>query len=142
MQPRAVALLGEVARELVDQQPAVGEDQDAGGAGGIDEAGRGDGLAGRGRVLEPVAAPGAGVVGGRIGLQLVDGRDVCDRHVEAGVVLGGRRRSRRRSRSIAVAVPVVVVLLVLLALATLAVGDQRGQLAGQRVHLVAAQRGA
>ena len=86
VQPRAVALLGEVARELVDQQPAVGEDQDAGGAGGIDEAGRGDGLARRGRVLEPVAAPGAGVVGGRIGLQLVDGRDVCDRHVEPGVV--------------------------------------------------------
>ena len=104
VQPRAVALLGEVARELVDQQPAVGEDQDAGGAGGIDEAGRGDGLAGRGRVLEPVAAPGAGVVGGRIGLQLVDGRDVCDRHVEPGVVLVvvavlvAVRRCRCRSR--------------------------------------------
>jgi len=69
VQPRAVALLGEVARELVDQQPAVGEDQDARGAGCIDEAGGGDGLAGRGRVLEPVAAPGAGVVGRRFCLQ-------------------------------------------------------------------------
>ena len=144
MQPRAVALLGEVARELVDQQPAVSEDQNAGGAGCIDEPGRGDGLAGRGRVLEPVAAPGAGVFRDRIGLQLVDGRDVCDRDIEAGVVLVvvPVLVAVAVAIPVPVAVRVVVLLLILLTVGTLAVGDQRGQLAGQRVHLVAAQRGA
>ena len=95
-------------------------------------------------MLEPVAAPGAGVVGVRIGLQLVDGRDVCDRHVEAGVVLVVVAVLVAVAIPVPVAVPVVVLLLILLALAlaTLTVGDQRGQLAGQRVHLVAAQRGA
>ena len=41
----------------------MGEDQDAAGAGGVDEPDRGDGLAGAGRVLEPEAARGAGVLG-------------------------------------------------------------------------------
>ena len=57
-----VALLLEVALELVDQETAMGEDQDAGDLGGIDEGSGGDGLAGGGRVLEAVAANGARVV--------------------------------------------------------------------------------
>ena len=41
----------------------MGEDQDAAGARSLHEAERGDGLAGAGRVLEPEAAGGAGVLG-------------------------------------------------------------------------------
>ena len=51
----AVALGRQVAAELVDEQPAVREDQDAELAGRLDEAGRGDRLARRGRVAEAVA---------------------------------------------------------------------------------------
>ena len=57
-----VALLLEVALELVDQETAMGEDQNAGDLGGIDKSSSGDGLAGRGRVFEAVAANGARVV--------------------------------------------------------------------------------
>ena len=59
-----VALLFEVALELVDQETAMGKDQNAGDLGGIDKGSSGDGLAGGGRVLEAVAANGAGVVDG------------------------------------------------------------------------------
>ena len=76
-QPLLVAAVGDLADELVDQVAAVGEDQDAAGARGLDEADRGDGLAGAGRVLEPEAALGAGVLG-RLGDRLLV------------VVLGGR----------------------------------------------------
>src|SRR4029077_12167159 len=62
-QPLLVAAIGDLADELVDQVASVGEDQDAAGAGGVDEADRGDGLAGAGRVLEPEAARGTGIVG-------------------------------------------------------------------------------
>ena len=58
-----VAAVGDLADELVDQVAAVGEDQDAAGARGLDEADGGDGLAGAGGVLEPEAAVGAGVLG-------------------------------------------------------------------------------
>ena len=51
----------------------MGEDQDAAGARGLDEAERGDGLAGAGGVLEPEAAGGAGVL---------------DRGVGGGLLLG------------------------------------------------------
>ena len=61
MQAAAVALLGQVAGELVDQQAAVREDEDAGGASGLDEAGGGDRLARGGRMLEPEPAAGAGI---------------------------------------------------------------------------------
>ena len=57
-----VAAVGDLADELVDQVAAVGEDQDAAGLGRLDEADRGDRLAGAGRVLEPEAAGGAGVL--------------------------------------------------------------------------------
>ena len=71
-----VAAVGDLADELVDQVAAVGEDQDAAGLGRLDEADRGDRLAGAGRVLEPEAAGGAGVLGGLLDhlLVLVDGR--------------------------------------------------------------------
>ena len=49
----------------------MGEDQDAAGARGLDEAHRGDGLAGAGRVLEPEALVGVGIVE-RLGDVLVD----------------------------------------------------------------------
>ncbi len=58
-----VAAVGQLADELVDEVAAVGEDQHAAGARRLDEAERGDGLAGAGRVLEPEAAGGVGVVG-------------------------------------------------------------------------------
>ena len=93
-QPRAVALLLEIAHELVDEQAAVREDEHADRAAGLDEARGGDGLARRGRVLEAIAAHGARVVD--LGLR-----------GDLGLVLGPRRphprprprpRSRRRRR--------------------------------------------
>ena len=45
----------------------MGEDQDAAGLRSLDEADRGDGLAGAGGVLEPEAALGTGVLVGRLG---------------------------------------------------------------------------
>ena len=59
----AVAAVAQLAEELVDEVAAVGEDQHAAGARGLDEAERGDGLAGAGRVLEPEALGGVGVLG-------------------------------------------------------------------------------
>ena len=50
-----VAARAQLVVELVDEVAAVREDQDAAGAGRLDEAHRGDGLAGAGRVLEPEA---------------------------------------------------------------------------------------
>ena len=54
-EPVLVAAVGDLADELVDQVAAVGEDQDAAGSRALDEAERGDRLAGAGRVLEPEA---------------------------------------------------------------------------------------
>ena len=50
-----VAAVAQLAVELVDEVAAVGEDQDAAGARRLDEAERGDRLAGAGGVLEPEA---------------------------------------------------------------------------------------
>ena len=50
----------------------MGEDEDAAGARGVDEAHRGDGLAGAGRVLEPEALVGVGIVGRLLELVLVE----------------------------------------------------------------------
>ena len=123
----------------------MGEDEDAGRAGGVDEPGGRDRLARCGRVFEPVAPPGAGVVlFGNGGLHLVNRGDVGDGDIESGL-----RRTvipvAVAVRAVAVAISVGLVVLVVvvdLRFAALAVADQRGQLAGQRVHLVAAQRGA
>ena len=59
--PVAVPLCRQIAVELGDEQPAVGEDQDAERACGFDESGRGDRLAGRRRMAEPEAADSAWV---------------------------------------------------------------------------------
>ena len=77
----AIAAVAQLAEELVDEVAAVGEDEDAAGARGLDEAHRGDGLAGAGGVLEPEALVGVGVVGGALLDVLVD--------VGLGVVLPG-----------------------------------------------------
>ena len=58
-----VAAVAQLAEELVDQVAAVGEDQHAARARGLDEAERRDGLAGAGRVLEPEAPRRARVLG-------------------------------------------------------------------------------
>ena len=61
--PLGVAAVAQLAVELVDEVAAVGEDQDAAGARGLDEAERRDGLAGAGGVLEPEALGRVGVLG-------------------------------------------------------------------------------
>src|SRR3712207_7971790 len=48
-----VPAVAQLAVELVDEVAAVGEDEDATGPAGLDEAERGDRLSGAGRVLEP-----------------------------------------------------------------------------------------
>ena len=61
-EPVAVAVLGQLAPELVDEQAAVGQDQHALGAGGLDESGGRDRLPGRRRMAEAVAPLGARIV--------------------------------------------------------------------------------
>ena len=85
-----VAAVAQLAVELVDEVAAVGEDQDAAGARRLDEAERGDGLAGAGRVLEPEALGGVGVLG-RLGDAPRRRRDQSTRLLVA--VLAPRRRS-------------------------------------------------
>ena len=83
-EPGAVALVAQVAGELVDEQAAVREDQDAEGAAGLDEARRGDRLSRRGRVAEAEAAHGAGVLALELGLL----RLLVERAGEPQLVLG------------------------------------------------------
>ena len=52
----------------------MGEDQDAAGARSLDEAERGDRLAGAGGVLEPEAPRGPGILELRLGCRLLLGR--------------------------------------------------------------------
>ena len=59
----AVAAVAQLAVELVDEVAAVGEDQDAAGPAGLDEAERRDGLTGAGGVLEPEALVRVGILG-------------------------------------------------------------------------------
>ena len=177
MEAAAVALLGQVARELVHEQPPVREDQHAGRAGRLDEAGRRDGLAGRGRMLEAVAPTRARV--GRLRLA-VQSRIVIDgRHrgvMGEGRLLAGVVRDLVVVVVLVLIVVVLVLVLVVLVLVVLVglvvvlvdgglglvavlglglvvvllvggggaleVADQRGELAGEGVDLVAAQRRA
>ena len=62
MDPVAVTAVAQLAVELVNQVAAVGEDQDAAGAGAFDEAERGHRLARAGRMLEPEPSVGIGVL--------------------------------------------------------------------------------
>ena len=111
-----VAAVEQLAVELVDQVAAVGEDQDAAGARGLDEAHGRDGLAGAGGVLEPEAAGRVGVlglgdgVGGRLLLELlglvpverllvlVDLLVALDLDLVGGQLLDGLRRGGAASR--------------------------------------------
>jgi hypothetical protein len=61
--PVRVAAVAQLAVELVDEVAAVGEDQDAAGARGVDEAQRRNRLSGAGRMLEPEAIVRARVLG-------------------------------------------------------------------------------
>ena len=122
----AVAVLGQVATELVDEQAAVREDQDALGARRLDEAGRSDRLAGCGRVAEAVAADRAGIDFDR--QRLDDVLVKLDVRIELELVL-------RFVLLVRLVVPVAV-------LALLGGGDQLGEHPGERVDLMAAQLGA
>src|ERR1019366_10756924 len=61
--PLAVAAVAQLAEELVDEVASVRQDQHAAGARRLDEAECGDRLAGAGRVLEPEALGGGGILG-------------------------------------------------------------------------------
>ena len=136
----------------------MGEDQDAAGARGLDEAHRGDGLAGAGRVLEPEALGGVGIVGRApstgVLVDVLGGRRPSPRAPRRArpllVVLvlaaGSPRRGAARRGSSAVdrsrcptpsAEPFAVPLAVALGL-----GQQRGQRARERVDLVGVEQRA
>ena len=129
-EPVAVALRGQLADELADEQPAVREDEDAGSAGRLDETCCGDRLAGGRRVTEAVAAYRARVL--TDGLELF----VCDLDLP---VLVGICRDVAVVFVLAIRERLEAVRLLELALVG---GDERREHAGQRVHLVAAQLGA
>ena len=112
------------------------EDQDAERAGRLDEARRGDRLARRGRVAEAVAADGARVVLLRL-LGKLRFLDLDDERRVLVLVLDLLLLELLRRRRVAVAVPVAVRLVV-----ALARGDELGEHPGERVDLVAAERGA
>ena len=134
----AVAVLGELAAELVDEQAAVGEDEHALGAGRLDEAGGGDGLAGRGRVAEAIAAGCPGVLGERR-LEVVARPPprVRASRLPRSPPRGrsGRRRPRHPLRAPRRPLPFAAVVL-------FDRGDQLGEHPGERVDLMAAQLGA
>ncbi len=133
-EPVGVAVLGQVAPELVDEQPAVGEDQDALGARRLDEAGGGDRLAGGGRVAEAVAARSARIRDDRDDLVVVlVAVRVRERQIVLVLVV---LLDELADEDVAVAVPVPVPDRLLVR------GDQLGEHPGERVHLVAAQLGA
>ena len=142
-----VAAVAQLAEELVDEVAAVGEDQDAAGARALDEAERGDRLAGAGRVLEPEALAGVGVLG-RLGELLGVLGDRA--RPPSPAAPPARRRPRRRASSSpgmpteasgasrrARSPPVAV-----RRAAVAGLGEQRGQRAGQRVDLVRGQHRA
>ena len=158
-EPLLVAAVGDLADELVDEVAAVGEDQDAAGARGLDEADGGDGLAGAGRVLEPEAPVGARVLGRLVDdlLVLVVGlappspaaprRGSSSSSASASSVVVGRRRPRRRSAAAAVGRlarrrSAVAGRRAVRASPLLELGDQRGERAREGVDLVLGQLGA
>ena len=139
-----VAAVAQLAVELVDEVAAVGEDQDAAGARGLDEAERGDRLAGAGGVLEPEALAGVRVLGllGELRRRRRPSRLVPVLRL-VGLVLvlelllaGDARRARARRSSSAIGAVAVAVAV------ALRLGEQRGQRARQRVDLVGGEHGA
>ena len=146
-EPLAVAAVGDLADELVDQVAAVGEDQDAAGARGLDEADRGDGLAGAGGVLEPEAPVGARVLGHLVadvlvllGLVPVLGLLVG---LERVIVIGQSLAvAARRRGAVAGGLGAPVRGAVGAAVLLLELGDQRRQRSREGVHLVIVQLGA
>jgi hypothetical protein len=121
----------------------MGEDQRAAGARGLDEAERGDRLAGAGRVLEPEALARVGVLG-RLGelvgvvaagvLPVLRLLGLVRVVVLVEVLLARDRRGGGNRLGLgggAVAVPVAQ-----------GVGEQRGQRARERVDLVGGEHGA
>jgi hypothetical protein len=123
--PVAVAFRRQVVRELLYEQAAVREDEDAHRPRALDEAGGGDRLAGSGGVAEPEAADSPGILLG-CGLAFV----VLDLLVLPLLVVFGLL--------VRVAVGVTVAVLGLF----LVPRDQLGQHSGERVDLVAAELGA
>ena len=120
----------------------MGEDQDAAGARGLDEAERGHGLAGAGGVLEPEAAGGVGVVehlfGGALLLLFlvavpVERLVVVRQLLVALDLLLARRAAPRAGAGGRCRCAVAV---------ALGLGEQRDQRARERVDLVGGERRA
>src|SRR6185437_3151629 len=127
----AVPLGRELSVELRNEQPTMREDQDAERARRFDETRRGDRLARRGRVAEPVAPARTGILACvlRRELKLVVGLLEVDAEIVFLLLgLGG---------GLLVAVSVAVQLRL-----DLRRGDQLGEHPGERVDLVAAKLGS
>jgi hypothetical protein len=149
-EPLLVPAVGDLADELVDEVAAVGEDQHASRARGLDEADGGDGLAGAGGVLEPKAAAGArilfglgdDVLVGGLGLLPVLGLLVGFERVlvvELGRAVHGGQLAGRLAVGLRLAVlgrAVGLAVAARLAVGALELGRDRGQRAGERVDLV------
>jgi hypothetical protein len=118
----AVSLLAELAVELRHEQTPMREDEDAERSRGLDEARGGDCLARSGRMAEAEAPDGTRIGSGGI----LDRFDLALLHV---VVLDLGRLLVDRS---------AVLLMLRLRLVR---GDQLGEHAGERIHLMAAKLG-
>ena len=132
----AVSLRREVARELGDEQAAVGQDQHAERPGRLDEPGRRDRLAGGSRMAEAVAAEGAGILPGELELVLV-------------LVVGALGDVARLELlfflellGLELGLGDVAVAVLVLDHVTLCRGDQLREHAGERVDLVLAELGS
>ena len=131
-EPRPVALRGQVPPELVDEQSAVGEDQNPKIAGGLDEACSGDRLPRGGGMTEAVSPGRAGVGADESWLELLIDAIVDDAVIEVLVVL--EELSLILELRGCVAVPILVS-------CSLRCGDQLGEHSRERVDLVAPETG-
>ena len=142
--PLGVAAVAQLAVELVDEVAAVGEDQDAAGARGLDEAERGDRLAGAGGVLEPEALGRVGVLGLLVELasssSSASGLQSCGSSGSSsssssssspGIPTGASATTSSASAPLPYPLEPVAV--------ALGLGQQRGQRARQRVDLMGAE---
>ena len=152
-----VAAVAQLAVELVDEVPAVREDQHPTRAGRLDEAHGRDRLAGAGRVLEPEALVGVRVVRGALGDILVD---VRGRFVVVPRVVGLARRTGLELLVVVLVVRGELVLVLVLRFVVhrehrrrggpgavggplpvaLGLGKERRERARERVDLVGAER--